>query len=451
MYLSKNVNVAILSIAFDNFWGFNENINNMRIISAAELIKQYGANVEVYEGSIKNSEQAFKAKKWVEDKKIDLILSNIATFPEGKTIETLFKDILPPVLLWSRPEDYKEGPLGHNSFCGANYVWGLFHFWGKGCMHIFGSPCDKNEFQILKAQIYLISALKNASNKYIGMIGGGIVPKFYDIGISKENLHRIEKLWGIKFISISFDEFNESIQKISDNAILKYYDSIQSLYRRNECGQEALMKVCQWVLAIKMMSEEMSLGAVGIRCWPEFQQGKFNFWPCATIGLLNREKIPAACEGDLQGTLDMYTGQIISGNSTTLLDIVDWDDQKQIVRVWHCGPTDPDWSDEQGTCLCYHKVDGKDKEGKPAHSQPAVHEMALKEGSTTLFRSVGAMDELFIINGDIIKDSSPLSGSGGWITNLRMNGSKISTSFMRQIMCDKKIAHHFALAKGDIF
>jgi hypothetical protein len=158
--------------------------------------------------------------------------------------------------------------------------------------------------------------------------------------------------------------------------------------------------------------------------------------------------MPTACEGDLQGALDMLIGQRLTSHSVTLLDIVDWDAKANRAHLWHCGPTDPAWADGRGVELDFKWVEGKDAEGKIRSGNPAVHNMSFAKGPVSILRSTGALDDFLWIDGQVGDDPTPLKGCGAWVQSLVQSEAPLSARALREQLQRQQASHHYTMMKG---
>jgi len=205
------------------------------------------------------------------------------------------------------------------------------------------------------------------------------------------------------------------------------------------------------LISVKEISDREGFAAISFRCWPELQK-LYGAWPCSVLSSLNQQGLPAACEGDPAGALDMLLAKFLSPEPSTLMDIVDWDDLKNTLSLWHCGPTACSWASGRGATLMPHNVDGKDESGRPAPGLPGIVDMEFKPGPVTFFRTMGAVDDEFAVQGNIVEDSERrICGSFGEMKNIQVYGRAVPAIDLRNIILERCLPHHYTLARGHVF
>jgi L-fucose isomerase-like protein len=141
----------------------------------------------------------------------------------------------------------------------------------------------------------------------------------------------------------------------------------------------------------------------------------------------------------------------LSGQATTLLDAVDWDDQANTFAIWHCGPTAVSWADGP-TKLLPHNVDGRTAEGVPASGLPGIVDMDFAPGQVTLIRTLGALDDEFVLEGEIIcTPERHICGSFGTVAKATAYGRQVTPAEIRETILMRSLPHHYTAAHGHVF
>src|SRR5690606_5078629 len=78
------------------------------------------------------------------------------------------------------------------------------------------------------------------------------------------------------------------------------------------------------------------LAALAVRCWPEFPT-ELGVCPCSSMSRVADAGTPAACERDVHGALTMLLLEALGSGPTYLVDTVELDEARNLVRLWHCG------------------------------------------------------------------------------------------------------------------
>ena len=65
--------------------------------------------------------------------------------------------------------------------------------------------------------------------------------------------------------------------------------------------------------------------------------------PCSSLSRLADEGTPTVCERDVYGAVTMLVLEALGSGTTYLVDTVDLDAERNVVRLWHCGRQPPHW------------------------------------------------------------------------------------------------------------
>jgi len=443
--------IGVAGISFDaSFWGFKESQYKGRIVQLREVAQKLGLKFTAIPKSFQDYKGAIAAAKKLNDK-ADLVILDVATYPEGKAAGAFFDTIVPPLMLWSRNETVHKSNIGHNSFCGANFLGGCLALRGQRFRKLYGQPNSKQFKARLKTAARLVSAAKMAAGAKIGLFGEGIVPKFYDIDVAAKDREKLRERWQLSFVPVTTKELLKTARSFRDGNIEKSAESFKGHFTKIEIPAEALEKQLRLFRALKEISKQENFSSVAIRCWPELQ-GLYGAWPCPSISVLNEIGIPAACEGDPGGALDMLLAKQLNNKPSTLMDIIDWDDKGNTFSIWHCGPTASSWADKKGAKLICHNVDGRTAAGKPAMGLPGIVDMQFAPGKVSVFRTLGAIDDEFAVQGKIIAaPKRKICGSFGLVGEPYIYTSKVDVNFVRQEIFDRMLPHHYTATGGHIF
>ena len=103
--------------------------------------------------------------------------------------------------------------------------------------------------------------------------------------------------------------------------------------------------------------------------------------------------------------------------------------------------------------LLPHNVDGRSKAGKPAGGLPAIVDMVFTPGPVTVFRTLGAMDDEFLFQGQLMNTppSRRICGSCGAVTRLSLYGRPVAAADLRDQILARALPHHYTAARGHLF
>jgi L-fucose isomerase-like protein len=152
-------------------------------------------------------------------------------------------------------------------------------------------------------------------------------------------------------------------------------------------------------------ARDQKYDGVAVRCWPDFFV-QYGCAACGALALLNEDRIPAGCEGDMFGVVSSLIGQWASGGHVFNTDLVDVDAADDTVVFWHCGQAPIQMADPE----------------VPAHAtihsnrkMPLLSEFPLKPGRITILRLTrghGA-PRLALGGGEMLRRPLAFSGTAG--------------------------------------
>jgi L-fucose isomerase-like protein len=202
-------------------------------------------------------------------------------------------------------------------------------------------------------------------------------------------------------------------------------------------------------LALRELASEGGYGALGVRCWPEFQSELGGIGPCAAISWLNETGLPASCEGDVPGAISMLAAYYVSRAPVTMTDLVALGEEDGLVHMWHCGPSPVSWADEVGQALTYHPT--LDRASPPDTPRSGVSsDLVFAPGPVTIVRFSQDASKLLLMAAEVVAGPSRgYAGSRGWLGNLRMGGEPLSIPDLVETVAYYGLEHHYPLARGD--
>lgn len=448
--MSAKTQIGIAGISFGPFWGFEESQYQTRVGQLDEVGQRLGVTVLALPETFQDAEGAVRAAKNLNGE-ADLAILDVATYPEGKAAGAFFDALGLPLVLWSRNESEYNTHIGHNSFCGANFLAGNLALRGRRFRSLYGEPEDTGFLARLQTAVTLIGAARRVAGSRIGLLGEGIVPKFFDIDVQPQDRQALEERFGIKFIGVPMEDIVKRAASYEEREVEKAAQDLARHFSVVEIPDAAVLRQARVLRAIRDFCSEERFASIAVRCWPELQV-LYDVWPCPVVSILNEAGVPTACEGDPGGALDMLLAAQLSDRPATLIDIVNWDDGHNTFAIWHCGPTACSWADEEGTRLIPHNVDGRTPEGKPASGLPGIVDMQFSPGPVTVFRTLGALDDEFAVEGSLIHaPSRRICGSFGTVSRPAIYGQEVETRLIRDHIFNRTLPHHYTAARGHLF
>jgi len=441
--------IGLIGVTQANFQGNKHHIFEQSVKSLNQMAEELKYDLYVYPNFVITGEEAVKAKKAVEAEKVDFLLIQSTTFAAGEIIIQLARTDA-YLGLWAIPETSFKGSNfvdSTNSFCGVNMYGSIIANYLKEYSikykWFYGYADNELFHRRFKISVKALTAIKKLKNSKVALIGG-IAPGFNDLYFDE----RVgQKRLGIEIQrNHEFSEIQQRAHSYSTSEVEAVLGTINCGYACcSDASSEGMEIHARYYKAYLDFSREYGYDALGVSCWPKIQE---ECLACSIIGKLNRNGIPAACEGDLPGAVSMLFQKYIAEQSTTLMDLSGMDEEDQTVLMWHCGPSPEDYADSRGTALTYSYQPTDPENVKKVG---LIHDMVFKPQPVTFMRFTGEWDRMFLLDGKVIdrpKDSP--NGSRGWIGNLRLNRREISVRNLMNTILVQGFQHHYPMMAGDI-
>lgn len=265
----------------------------------------------------------------------DLIILQNNTFANSAYANEVLKAFNCPILLWTLREPVIDGGrLRLNSLTGAYSAGNLMYNLGReNFQYIFGSPEEKDVIDTLNANIRAAKIKKLLRSLNIAAIGQ--TPQGFGFGRALDS--EVARAFGSNLESI---EARELMLKARSYKEEEYKDALEEA-RSKMIGLDNLPKenvdaFGRLYKAYKEFIESKNIKAIASRCWPDYFV-EYGTPVCAVLGMLNENKLAAACESDLFGAISMYIGIELSNSPTFFGDPVSLDEKDNTVTFWHCG------------------------------------------------------------------------------------------------------------------
>ncbi len=394
---------------------------------------------------------AREAVAFFEAEKIDLLMLLNVSYSAGFLVPIFYRMKGVAIGIWSIPEP-KKGPVMFNSFCSNNMYQGIndkylrdYHIKSKW---FYGNADDERFLRRLSVTVKALRAIKKLKNSRVALVGG-FAPGFYDLYFDERSVY--SKLDGIYINRLhEYDEIIKRADKVTDNDIKPYLDDLAKNNIKMTKTAEGLVPLSLRIyVAYRRFVEENGYDAVAISCWPKFQDD-YKYSVCSVVGMLNDEKIVAACEGDLMSAISMLALQEMSDESTMLMDFAAFDEEDDSVLMWHCGPASKKFCRTTGYSLGENYSGMAHPVGKIVGTG-VVRDMEFDPGAATAFRFSGDMESYLNLTGSFVgntKDSN--CGSRGWMKDLKLNGKPISALNFTNTILSGGFEHHYPIAWGNL-
>jgi len=292
--MPRKMKIGLAGIHFESFWGFRQSQYAERRERLLSVCEKMGFGFVAQAKAFADADAATKAGRRLSDK-ADLVLLDVATFPAGKVAGAFFESVDVPLVLWGRDETEHGTHIGHNSFCGVNFLGSNLALTGRRFRSWHGR-CDSKGFRArLRTAGTLVSAALDAAGSRIGLFGEGIVPKFFDIDILPADRERLSRRWDISFEPITIKDLLKRAEACKESAVEKAMPEFVRRFKSVCVPDESIRAQMRLMLAIRDMTREAGFASVAVRCWPELPDA-WGVWPCAVVSALNESGIACACE-----------------------------------------------------------------------------------------------------------------------------------------------------------
>ena len=285
----------------------------------------------------------------------DLHILFMASFSDASPAVELLGKVKGPVLGWSMREPGAVGErLKLNSMCGVNLAAHALMNVGQSIRHVHGNADEPAVRRAITEALAGILPTAHApaeitgefapsenvdaafawlKGKKIGAVGdapNGFTPCLFDAP-------QLHKLFGLDVRQITIDEVFGRISEVKSEAReLAYAGALAAQPSLASVNVAEAKKVYGVEVALDHWRAEESLDAIAIRCWPEFPTD-LGACICSSLGRLSDRGTVTTCERDVLGAVTMMICESLGSDENYLVDIVDLDASKGLVRLWHCG------------------------------------------------------------------------------------------------------------------
>lgn len=329
------------------------------ILSLEEAIKQKEHYKAVYEGILSDyvtlidiedlceggilcsqSQTAGVIQKF-RDNKVDALFFPFCDFGEEQPVAEVARAFHLPTLVWGERDAYPNTyeKRGKDTQCGMFAATRVMKRFGVIYSYIYSCRAESEEFRTgYETFIRAANVVKEIKNIRIAKIGSRPDP-FASVVASEGNL--AEKL-GIVTVPISVAQVAKramSIIEENGEAYQAYHQDVLNRYDVSAISEDHQRKIAAIRMATQQLLEEYHCSVAAMQCWPAFVE-QIGIRPCLTLGEMSGERIPIACECDLNGavTLAILRAVSLSQNPTFFADLtIRHPDNDNAELLWHCG------------------------------------------------------------------------------------------------------------------
>jgi L-fucose isomerase-like protein len=323
-------------------------------------LTRYGAVETMAEGKL--------YAKFLEENrgKYDGVILCLPNFGDENGAVAALRNADVPILLQAYPDEFGLMDFEHrrDAFCGKLSIADVFRQNGIAFTAFEPHTCHpaSEEFgHQLTTFAQVCSVVKRMRTFNVGAIGARTTVfktiRFDELALSNYDINTetldLSQLFAMMHsVDKNSDEFKQARSKIAAAADC------------SKMPEERLEAHAALYVSLKKIASDYYLDAMGLRCWNEMQS-EFKIAPCMTMGILNQEGLPVACELDVCNAIAMAALQAASDAAPICMD---WnnnygDDPDKCI-LFHCGSVPPEAMTEKGHVISHKMFDkGSEKLG----------------------------------------------------------------------------------------
>ncbi len=399
------------------------------------LLEIAGAELVALEELATAPAEAIAAARQLKAAGIEMLVVQLATFTDASMVTALLADLELPLILWALPEPSigNAGRLRLNSLCGVNLAAYTLTSGGRDFKYVYGAPEDPASLAAVQRRVAAMALNKTLRNLKLGVVGSR-PPGFYPSGYDEL------KLWREIGPQIQIYNLSEVFGAAGEVALAKT-ESVRDMLRSclnglDDLPEQVVCTASNTFQALTELAERDGLGAMAVKCWPEFFT-EHGAAACGVLAALAEQGTIAACEADVHGAVTMKAMRHFTGEPPFLADLVAMDAKRNTIVLWHCGNAAFSLADD------------------PARRQAGVHAnrkvgvtamFPLKPGPVTLSRLSYSQGKyrLLLAKGEALE--SPLLFQGNTAEVLPEG----SAAKLLDTIIYGGFEHHLVMAYGDI-
>ena len=382
---------------------------------------------------------------------IDLLLVLQITFTDATMTVQLAREIDAPLALWAVPEPRLGGRLRLNALCGLNLAVHALQKQGLAQTWLYASPEQagvESELRALARPAALLPsraaalqqvpdraarrALQALQGARIAVVGDH--PDGFDTCAWDDAA--LAALGGITVERSSLSELFDRARAIAPARVQAQDVAVRAtLAGVDAVDAEQLDRSLRVYCALQDVATERSASGLAVRCWPEMFT-EYGCAACGPLGMLNEQRVPAACEADVYGAYSQLILQELAQAPAWMADLVDVDFSDDTAVLWHCGSAPMSMRDPHSAAAATIHTNRR---------MPLLYQFRLRPGRITLARVSQARGimKMMLAGGEVL--GAPMAFTG---TSATVRFDRPARAVFEAIM-QEGLEHHFALTYGD--
>lgn len=386
---------------------------------------------------------------------IDLMLILQITFTDATMTVEIARRSAVPVALWAVPEPRAGGRLRLNAYCGLNLA---AHALGRAGIQppwMYADP----EAASVPDDLRRLCTARAPANAPVGDRGEPPRPRDHAaadralaalrgaqvtvIGTHPEGFHTCEfdadlvrRLAGVGVRKVELGTVFDRARAADGARVAAVRRAVAAgLSGLEALDQDQLDRSLRVYCALEDVQHETAAQALAVRCWPEM----FTEYGCAACGpmaMMNGQRVPSACEADVQGAITQLLLQTLADEPAWMADLVDIRASDDTAVFWHCGLAPLSMRDPEAEAQATIHTNRR---------MPLLHQFPIRPGRITLARLSRARNEvkLMIAGAEVIRAPMPFTGCSGTVRFDR------PAAEVGRTIIDEGLEHHYAIAYGD--
>jgi L-fucose isomerase-like protein len=257
------------------------------------------------------------------EKKLDALCLVPGNFTLDHIMPLLAQAINLPTVLWGIPTRRAWGAL-------VAVQQTMFPFYELGLRYRFvvGDVGDTRAWEKTLAYARGAALVQRMKGLRVGLMGWrpqGMSDVVFDELALRE-------VFGVQVVNVGLTRYTRTVDGLAVEQVESAWRALRPTFDLEGAPEEVALYGVRSYLAMKQLTAEENLGAMTVECFHDHLGG-----PCLGCSLSNDEGIAASCESDVPSAVMMAAGQILSGEPTFHVDILNTDMQANLAIMHHCG------------------------------------------------------------------------------------------------------------------
>lgn len=333
---------------------FAVDVASKRAQAARELLQELGATVVGPTDLVMDDAGVDAAAPFVAEAE-GLLIHVCASFCDAEPARRLYAGVGRPVLLWAFREPGVAGDkLWLNSLCGANLIGHALVRDGGAVRLVYGDPDEPGLREILSDALAgrlpeapvlpegpLGSLDEAAADEALSRLDGQVIGAVGDaprgFTPSEFSAELLSDTFGLTIEHLDLPKlFAEIMATPAEVRQAEVADAVEWQPSMANFDDTTLDRFAAVTTSLRDWQKRTGVSSLAVRCWPEFPT-ELGACPCSALSKLSDEGIPTQCERDVYGATTMLLLKALGVAPTYLVDTVDLDAERNLIRFWHCG------------------------------------------------------------------------------------------------------------------